>query len=242
MEIIQCKLCHETKPLQRSHVIPNAVFRRVFRQNQGKAITFSDNNSSWNEYSSESWWEYLLCEECEKHLNRNYEQYSISLLRNSLKDAKILKVDEGVSFSHVDTVKLQLFIVSIIWRAAVSNLSEYSTVYLRQPWEDEIRNYLLKQKQIPSSLVDIKISRLCDNTPGGFSLENLKSLVVSPILRVNSKNVSFCLLIEGFFFEVFVPSLKLKEKNHSNIINPDTNSVFADYLNIFVCINGLQTI
>lgn len=233
MHINQCRLCHETRPLRRSHVIPDAIFRRVLRENQGKAITFSDENLSWIEYSSDSWWEHLLCEECEDCLDQNYEKYSISVLRNKLKSVTVSKAKGGVSFSSVDAVKLQLFIVSMMWRAAVSSLPVYSKVYLPPMLENEIRSCLLRHQKVRPSLISIRISRLSDKTPNGFSLDTLRSLIISPFFRNNGKNFSFCFLIEGFFLEIFVPSLKLRERSRPEVIKVSQRTVFANYLNIF---------
>lgn len=213
-----CKLCRNERELRRSHVIPNGIFKRLFRENDGKAITFSDDEESWIEYSSDSWWEPLLCEECEGLINRSYEQYALAALRNSLRSVSVQRTDEGIAFSSIDTVRLQLFVASIVWRAAVSTLAVYSKVYLPPIWEREIRDCLLNQKKIRSSLVSIKVSRLSDSTPNGFSLDSLKSLIVSPFFRDHGRNFSFCFVVEGFFLEVFVPGLKLRERNGPGVL------------------------
>lgn len=233
MKIGHCKLCLNKKTLRRSHVIPNAIFKRLFRENQGKAIIFSDEESSWLEYSSDSWWEPLLCEECESLINRSYEQYALAALRNSLRSVVVQRVGEGIVFSSIDTVRIQLFIVSMMWRAAVSTLPVYSKVYLPPVWEKEIRDCLLKQKKLRSSLVSIRMSRLSDGTPNGFSLESLKSLIVSPLFRDHGRNFSFCFVVEGFFLEVFVPGLKVQERNRLGVLKANQQSLFVKYLDIF---------
>lgn len=233
MQLAQCKLCHEVRPLRRSHVIPAAVFRRLFRENQGKAITFCDEVSSWIEYSSESWWERLLCDECESRLNRHYEQYSILVLRNSIKSVVVYKAETGVSFTSVDAIRFQLFIASIMWRAAVSSLPVYSKVCLPPPWEAEVRDCLLNRRKVRGSLMSVKISRLIDKSSGGFSFDVLKSLVISPYFRIQRGCFSFCFLVEGFFIEVFVPGLKIRERNRLGMVRASQNTVFANYLDIF---------
>lgn len=228
-----CKLCLKDRTLRRSHVIPNGIFKRIFRENDGKAISFSDDKSTWIEYSSDSWWEPLLCEECEDRINRNYEQYALAALRNSLRSVSVRKTGQGVVFSSIDSDRLQLFVTSMMWRAAVSTLPVYSKVYLPPVWEGEIRNCLLKERKIRSSLVSIRVFRLSDKTPGGFSLESLKSVIMSPIFRDHGRNVSFCFIVEGFLLEVFVPGLKLSERNRPGVIKTSQRSLFAKYLDVF---------
>ncbi len=228
-----CKLCQNERELRRSHVIPNGIFKRIFRENGGKAITFSDDESSWVEYSSDSWWEPLLCEECEGRINRSYEQYALAALRNSLRSVAVQRTDKGIAFRSVDTVRLQLFMASVMWRAAVSTLPVYSKVHLPPMWEREIRECLLTQKKIRSSLVSIRVSRLSDSTPNGFSLESLKSVIISPLFRDHGRNYSFCFIVEGFFLEVFVPGLKLRERNKPGVLRAGQHSLFARYLDVF---------
>jgi hypothetical protein len=70
----------------------------------------------------------------------------------------------------------------------------------------------------------VKISRLIDLTKtGGFSLDNLKALIVSPFCRVHEdkrvRHISVCFAFEGFFIEIFMPGLKLKRRNELGVIH-----------------------
>lgn len=229
----KCALCLNNADLRRSHAIPDSVFKRISKENNGQSIRFKDDDMSLVDYSSDSWWEYQLCGNCEQHLNRNYEQYSLSAMRAG--KGKISKHDIGVTFSEVDTLKLQLFFLSIFWRAANSHNEAYQKVYIPEPWNNELRLHLLNKTRVPLRFMTVKISRLIDrSTDGGFSLSNLKNVIASPFFRkLPNRKFSFCFLFEGFFIEIFMPGYTLKQRAAKGVINPLNKAVVAPYLNIF---------
>ncbi len=232
MPISNCRLCLHKKELQDSHVLPNALFKRLFRKNEGKAIHFNDDSDTLVRYSSESWSEYLFCKECEELLNEQYEQKSIALLRNSLRSVKITKHKTGISFENLDQNTLQLFMVSILWRAAISNHHAFDKVYLPGTLQEEIRASLLSNTKVRSSLIGIKVSRLYDRT-NGFTLLSLKDLIISPFFRDHGNRFSFCFLFDGFFIEMFVPGLRINKRHMIGVINPNSSVLYTPYLHIF---------
>lgn len=169
----KCALCLEVTELRRSHAIPDSVFKRITRKNNGQAISFNSDDTSLVYYSSDSWWEYQLCGNCEQHLNLSYEQYSLSVIRAG--EGKFSRHDFWVTFTDIDTLKLQLFFLSIFWRAANSKNQAYKKVYIPEPWNNELRVNLLRKTRVPLRLMTVKISRLIDrSTEGSFSLSVLK--------------------------------------------------------------------
>ena len=233
MPIGKCALCLETKDLQRSHAIPDSIFKRISKKNNGQAISFNDDDTSPVDYSSDSWWEYQLCSNCEQHLNTSYEQYSLSAIRGG--KGEVIKHDFGVTFSKVDTLKLQLFFLSIFWRAANSQNEAYQKVYIPEPWNNDLRLHLLNKSRVPLRFMTVKISRLIDRTAeDGFSLAALRDVIASPFFRkLPGRKFSFCFLFEGFFIEIFVPGHTLRHRTEKGVINPLNKIIVAPYLNVF---------
>jgi hypothetical protein len=229
----KCKLCNNIRELQDSHVLPNALFKNIFRTNNGKAIHFNDDKHTWIQYDSDSWSEFLLCQSCERHINESYEQKSIATIRNSLSSVNIDKTDTGISFKNINQKRFQLFVVSILWRAAVSTHEAYSKVYLPEPWKEEMRVSILENNKVRSSLIGIQLRRLSDAAKDGFSLASLKELLISPFFRNHGNRFSFCFLIEGFFVEVFVPGLEIKRRSSLGVVVPSKNILFVPYQDIF---------
>lgn len=226
-----CALCLKNVPLQKSHVIPDSIFKRIFRTNSGKGISFSTDEDSSVEYTSDSWSEPLLCEGCESALNEKYENYSLALLRGA--KGKVLKHEKGVTFSDVDLVTFHLFVISIFWRSAVSQHYAFQKVFIPEPWKDKVRLSLYAKISVPVSRISVKISRLIDKSDNGFSLESLKQIVLSPFFRDQKERFSFCFLFEGFFIEILFPGLRFSERSKIGIIYPNRNGFMAPYLSIF---------
>lgn len=85
--------------------------------------------------------EHLLCSSCEGHLNDHYEKY----FRHLWYDRRVLPErfdNEYIRLSGLDYSKFKLFHLSVLWRASVSTLPQFSHVSLGQH-EEMIREMLL---------------------------------------------------------------------------------------------------
>jgi hypothetical protein len=231
MSFGKCALCHSVTNLRRSHAIPDSFFRKLFSKDSGKAIKFVDDESTKIEYSKDSWWAYQLCKECEELVNQSYEKYSINALKGS--GIHFSRHDGGVSFSQCKNKILVSFFISIIWRAANSKNKAYKKISLSPPDNESIRAYLHSKEKITQNTATVKISRLIDNTDGGFTAEHLKGLLISPFIREHEKNKSFCLVLQGFFVEIFIPGIPVKDRYRLGVISPSSNSLFIPYLDVF---------
>jgi hypothetical protein len=230
-----CKLCCETADLQKSHTIADSIFKRIFRNNSGKAITFS-RDEDYITYSNDSWWEHQLCSGCEMHLNLEFEQYSMQVLRGS--QGIIQKSNSGISFSQIDLNKLNTFFLSIFWRAANSGHPAYKNVVMLDRDNEYLRQSLKNNTPVPVNRFTVTISRLIDRTEqGGFNIDTLKQIIVSPFCRTRetskNNNVSTCFVFEGFFVEIFVPGLKIKERNKAGVIRKSKRFLKVPYVSIF---------
>lgn len=221
-----CALCLEFKTLKKSHAIPDSCFRKI--KKNGKAILVSADKPVSN--TQDSWYEPQLCEDCEKLLSKSYEVYALPVLRET--NVKTIKNDKSISFVDIDVQKIQLFFLSIFWRAANSEKSEYECVCLPEPWNNELRQYILSNKAVPLNLVTVKISYLTHH--GQRSSDNekaLKGMIAMPFYREHLYNrFSFCFLKEGFFIEFFTPGFGFKREG---VINPKKNIITMPFINDF---------
>lgn len=232
-----CKLCLAEAELKNSHAIGDSVFKRIYRKksNSGKAIVLTLDEENIK-YSSDSWSEHQLCGSCEKLLNTRYETYSLGILRG--KNVEVDKTSIGIKFSKIDQHKFILYFLSILWRMANSNHESYNNVDITEPDKEYLRVAILNNSKIPSGKFSVKINRVIDYTKNkGFSSNSIKELIVSPFCRSYENNevnnTSVCFMFEGFFIEIFMPSLKLKERNKAGVLNKQKNSLITPYLDIF---------
>lgn len=140
-----------------------------------------------------------------------------------------------VTLSNFESIRLSGFFISILWRSANSEHPSYEKVYIPNPWNDQIREHLFNNEPIPLKLVTVKISRLIDRTlKGGFTLSNLKSIVMSPFFRRYKQDAySFCFVFEGFFIEIFMPGLSFIKRRQAGVISKNMQTLMVPYLNIF---------
>ena len=200
-----CRLCVQARDLCRSHIIPNALFRRIKQRDAGKAIRFDDLRESLIEHTSESWYEQLLCTDCEQRLGK-LDKYGVEALRTARKAAA--NQAHGILIDPLDYTRLKRFLTSILWRAAVSTLPEFHQVALPGTYADEIRKSLLTERALAPNQLACRLEILTDATrasQGGFSADSLGRLIPSPRARHRSGRASFLFVLEGFLAEIFAP-------------------------------------
>lgn len=220
-----CALCLKFKILKKSHAIPNVYFREI-KNKKGKLIAVSSDKV---EYKQDSWYEHQLCGNCERLLNEFYEKDSLSFFREKI--GKKIKDSKSITFRDIDTKKIQLFLLSIFWRAANSEHLAYKKIGIEEPWNNELRQYILENKPVPLNLVTVKLSYLTHD--GKRNDENKKALIGTIITPFHRKllynRVSFCFLIKGFFIEFFIPSFGFKRKG---VINLKKDSLVIPFIDI----------
>jgi len=232
--VYNCKLCQKNPKLKKSHAIPDTFFRQIFKEDSGKSIVVSSAVNVPIINSSDSWATNQLCNECERKLNENYEDYSIKVIRG-----KNTKRDEsGVTFSNLETMNFFGFFgffASVFWRAANSEHEAYSKIISPEPWNEELRKCLYNNDKIPENLLSIKLSKLIDYTANdGLTLEDLRKLIMSPFSRKSKeKKYSFCFVFGGFFIEIFTPALKHIDGNKVGVLKCSKPIFIAPFLDIY---------
>ena len=132
-----------------------------------------------------------------------------------------------------------MYFLSIVWRVANSDHPSYKNVRLLDADNEFLRLAILSNKKIPPHKYSVQVSRVIDKTSrgDGFSLETLKNIIVSPFNRVYggeaAKNISVCLMFEGFFIEVFTRGLGWKAGVRKGILSKNKNILFVPHLDLF---------
>jgi hypothetical protein len=167
MPIRTCKLCQETRELQRSHLVPSAMFRYASdaRSPRPNTVVVSRRGRSAVVRHVTA---HLLCSDCEQRFNNLGETWMMQQVWNGerfplldrLNVAMEIRPFAGaVAYSGadcgIDTEKLGYFALSVLWRAAVRTwtTSKYSTERIElKAFEEPIRLYLLGDGQFPANV------------------------------------------------------------------------------------------
>ncbi|MEI8705206.1 hypothetical protein [Pseudoalteromonas sp. B62] len=229
----KCKLCEQQKELQKSHAIGNAVFKKLFKTMSGKGISLS-NDDKPIQYSSDSWAEPQLCKECEHFLNIEFERYSLSVLRGQ---KGFIKSSGGISFINIDQSKLIKYFLSVYYRAALSSQKAYSGIRIIKSHHKLLKEVFNDEGKLPSCEFHIQLSRVTDmSDEKGFSDEAIKEIISAPFCRVDTVrkgSITVCFMFEGFFVEIFVTGMRIKDRHSPGVLKRNKPILFVPYIDLF---------
>ncbi len=138
---MSCRGCGEDKKLIKAHVIPESFFRGL---RDGKRIPRIHSTTEGVHPKKAPIGVYdmgILCDDCEQ-IFQELDAYGWHILINKEGELESLEHDGkvvGYKINDVDTGKLKLFFMSILWRASVSTHYFYSKVSLGR-LEEEVKN------------------------------------------------------------------------------------------------------
>ena len=135
-----CRFCDSAPASIKAHIIPQSFFVR--HGNESQLIdTHPDSfprRSPIGVYDRE-----ILCGGCEPKFGK-YDDYGYRFFHNESRGEEIYKDTEASAqlIRQFDYALLNLFVLSVVWRASVSMQEFYGGVRLG-PYENRIRDYLL---------------------------------------------------------------------------------------------------
>jgi hypothetical protein len=178
MPIGICKLCRVDKQLIKAHIVP-----RSFWSGSTKPLAiFSDDQELQPQKSLIGIYdENILCETCDNELGRLDEYALLNLVRAS--SVKKVFRHSGIMFeySNLNAYKIYCFIMSVAWRASVSNNKYYGEICLG-PYEAEFRNEFM-QAPMGSINFEVYISEFDTSVlpylqPKSVRVDNINMIVV----------------------------------------------------------------
>lgn len=111
-----CQLCQKTKPLQRSHIIPEFMYHGMYDKKH-RFIGLSHDPNENEILSQLGKRERLLCWDCEQQFGR-YEQYAKRVL---YENGCQRKNDENfIVLSGIEYRRFKLFWMSLLWRMGIA--------------------------------------------------------------------------------------------------------------------------
>ena len=135
-----CKLCNTTRQLCNSHVIPEFFFKSAYDELH-RAIEVTATPIQ-RRLLQKGYREKLLCKPCEERINK-FEKYVYDLWFKKKILPKTI-YSEYFTVKGIDYHKFKLFHLSVLWRASVSSLPQFSFVELG-PHEKKIKDLILNE-------------------------------------------------------------------------------------------------
>jgi hypothetical protein len=198
-----CKLCDSLDELQESHIIPRSIFKSLKRKSGQLAKVNGVSGTPLAKENSDLK-EPLLCKNCEQFLSANYEQYGTRLFKNP---NGVTKKENHIEFTNFEYEKYYLYLLSILWRASVSSLDEYSEVWLPSELSDILKD-CVKNKTIQinenfriDNFFRVSVFRLIDSTDT-LTDQIIKGVLTTIIGAKNSAGeTEFYFAVDGFLIK-----------------------------------------
>lgn len=156
-----CKFCGQEKKLIKAHIIPKKLYLGI------KDDRFLCINSKTGKYTFQQQGGYdsnILCTDCDNHILGEFDKEGYRILFGDFSKYKCMQVHPQYKIYQIDNTnfdyaKLRKFFISILWRASVSKLEEWSNInlggYEKKAYE------ILKDKREHSKLFKILIYKNC---------------------------------------------------------------------------------
>lgn len=122
-----CALCREPADVRRSHIIPEFFYRPIYDETH-RFLEASTDPTDRLIIRQKGLREFLLCQGCEATLSA-WESYAGRVIKGGLA-LRYEKDDAGFTVHGVDYAPFKLFGMSLLWRAGVCSLPEFSVVTL----------------------------------------------------------------------------------------------------------------
>ena len=143
---MNCALCLKPAELQRSHVIPEFLFRALYDKKHRFHVISTD-EAERNKYQQKGPHEPLLCAACEEQFSR-YERYASLVLSGGV-DLGYQFDGPAVIVTGLNYKLFRLFQLSVLWRASVSSHEFFKDVSLGSH-EEALRRALIDEVPGPS--------------------------------------------------------------------------------------------
>ena len=212
-------MCNNWSTLQKSHAIPDSLFRRLFAQGSGSAIALDNDPDSRIQRSQDSWDEPLLCSGCESQLNTQYDTYGDRFSKGL--GIAVSQRGTVVQISNVDVQRLRMYFVSVLWRMAESSHENYQYVILTRQQRETIAICLRENTSVSERILSVRLHQLVDSSGSdAFAQDGIDGLIVSPWCDVAERTevVTFQFFHTGYLVSVRFPGLSISHRRKQGVL------------------------
>jgi hypothetical protein len=210
-----CKLCQKEKKLIDAHIVPKFMFKKMKDENHSfYDITYNldTKQTKSKKTQKEDYDKNILRGDCDNGIiGAIYEDYAKEALYGENLNIEIapkcenfLNPDDGAEYSickNIDYTKMKLFLLSLLWRASITDRPIFNEVNIGEKHEEIIRK-MIYEKTAPSETEYPIIITSFMRTENKF-----ENLIAQP-KRIRMKNGlnGYIFLIDSLQFMFFVNS------------------------------------
>lgn len=193
---MNCHLCLQNLPLRQSHIISEFQYKPLYDSIHRFHVISADPTEK-DRFEQKGLREELLCDRCERHLNR-WETYSRDVLFGNAAQLR----DQGPDFLRIGGIRyadFKLYLMSLIWRMGASSDPFFDCVDLG-PHLERLRQAIISDD--PLSVLDYPCILTAVLIEGSFNFD----LITQPSLVRHDKQHCYRIVISGILFSFFVSS------------------------------------
>lgn len=213
-----CKLTLKHGKYIKSHILPKALTRPAIKGKQFKQ--FGERTPSGFKRCSDSWYDQQIVIREGEDILRDYDNDGIKILKKHglVWSSSKFKEKDGFfwvcNINNKESRELRLFFLSILWRAAVTEMKEFSEIELTDDDVEKIRLILLKKVEDDLSFFPISLATF-DKKGEIHNFGGLKNEEFIPFPHNKLVNV-FRFFIDGLIIRFYIDSGY--DKNAPNIL------------------------
>lgn len=139
---MRCRLCREEKPLRKSHIFPEWLYKSLYDKKHHRFNVISTNTKKKRSTRPTGIYEKLFCDQCEGKLGL-WEGYA----RNIFYCTQLGLIEDArkIIFSKVQYAPFKLFQMSLLWRTSITSRPEVPRIDLGRH-NERIRMMLLDEQ------------------------------------------------------------------------------------------------
>lgn len=206
-----CKYCGKYTNLVKSHIIPRSFYLDYKNQ---KYIAINAENKTQTQRQCGAYDKEILCEDCDNKIFGEFDKEAHRVLIEKYENYCVEKNSECTLYhlkeNDFNFKKLRKFFISILWRASVSKLPEFSNINLGK--YENIAENIIKDKETNEELFNVIIFKIPKN--------KLTDKVVNLHKIKFCKSIAYKIIMSGFIIITVI------KNNIPKFINSQLHSKF----------------
>lgn len=217
-----CRLCLKEKKLCQAHIIPNFMYRGI---KDGNYVLFNkdlDESNSWTKPAQTGEFDKtILCTHCDNSILSDYEGYTKKFMfdkHNGVEQKENITVVKNINYS-----KFKLFLLSILWRASITNRPFFEEINLGDEHEERLRKMIYEGNALKET--DYAIIMFFD------MCENAEKVIQKPSYFPSIEGLEgYAFIIGHIMYWIFINSSEINMPIQFKKIMLKENGEFAFYL------------
>lgn len=214
-----CKFCGQEKKLIKAHIIPKKFYLGL---KDDRYLCINSQNCKYMIQQQGGYDSNILCGDCDNHILGEFDKEGYKILLGDFSKYKYIQLHPQYKIYQLDNTefdygKLRNFFISILWRASVSKLEEWSNINLGS-YEKKAYKILKGEKEYPE-LFKILIYKNCYNDD-----INQEVLIAKGKTKTYKKYV---IQMAGYRIEIIVDSSRLTKQYRQQYEEYFLNSTFV---------------